>query len=225
MQSFLITGSDEKERIEKFEKIVGEKLLSLKKSPDFFILQAVENSIGIAEVRTLQKKLSLKPYREKNKIVLFYEAQNMTVEAQNSLLKTLEEPDASTLIYLTAPDGFWLLPTITSRCQIICLPNKEGIKIEQKEEQEITKLFRILLKSTTGRRLKIIEEEGIAKDKTTAVNFLDKLLFIVRKQLLKDYETTSFNVLSLIIKYKKYLEANCNVKLTLEIFLIELPSS
>ncbi len=224
MQSFLITGSDEKGRIKKFEEIVGEKLASLKKSPDFYLLKAEESSIGIAEVRTLQENLSLKPYQKKNKIVLIYEAQNLTTEAQNSLLKALEEPDKSSLIYLTAPDSFLLLPTITSRCQIINLPNKNGVDLNKEEEQKLEELFQNLLKSSAGKRFKIIEEEGITKDRVAAINFLDKLLFIVRKKLLNDYERTNLTILSLIIKYKKYLEANCNVKLTLEVFLTELPS-
>ena len=182
MQTFLITGADEKGRLKKFEEIVGEKLSSLKNSPDFYLLKTEENSIGIAEVRTLQENLSLRPYERENKIVLIYEAQNLTIEAQNSLLKALEEPDITSLIYLTAPDSSFLLPTIASRCQIIYLPNKNGVEIDEKEEQKTNELFQNLLKASAGKRFKILEEEGIAKDRASAIKFLDKLLFVIRKK-------------------------------------------
>jgi len=105
MQSFLIIGSDEKGRLQEVEKFIGKKLSSLKNNPDFILLEKEEgSSIGIAEVRLLQEKLSLKPFRESKKIALIKEAQDLTTEAQNALLKTLEEPNATTLIILTSPD-------------------------------------------------------------------------------------------------------------------------
>ncbi|MGB9637290.1 MAG: hypothetical protein ACPLY7_00645 [Microgenomates group bacterium] len=238
MQSFLITGSDEKGRLQEVEKFIGEKLSSLENNPDFFVLQAGEGgSIGIAEIKDLQERLSLKPFREKTKTALIKEAQNLTIEAQNALLKTLEEPNNTTLIILTAPDASWLSPTLVSRCQTERLPAKTGIIVNEKEFRNILELFNKLLSSTIAKRLKIIEEEGITKDRETATLWLDKLSLIIRQIMLTAYQIPNqsdfpqqnlsvsqyLNILRLINKYKKYLDANCNVKLSIDNFLLELP--
>lgn len=237
MQTYLITGSDKKGRLEKFEKIVGKKISFSLNSPDFILLEMGEgSSIGIAEVRNLQKKLSLKPFQENEKVALISEAQNLTTEAQNALLKTLEEPNPTTKIFLTAPDGYWLLPTIVSRCEIIRLLVKPQIELNEKEFQEILKIFSKILTSPVGRRLKIAEEEGLVKDRASATKWLDKLTVIVRQLLLSSHQITRskipselnisifqyLDILHRINKYKKFLEANCNVKLTIDNFLIEL---
>lgn len=238
MQSFLITGSDEKGRQKHTENIIGKKIVSLQNSPDFILLEIGEgNSIGIAEIRDLQERLSLKPFQEKEKIALILEAQNLTTEAQNALLKTLEEPNITTKIFLTTPDSYWLLPTIVSRCEIIRLPAKPQIELDNKEFREVLDIFNKILTSSIGKQFKIVEEERIAKDRETATKFLNKLTFVIRQLLLEKYEIVSPNlpnipntpnylsILQLINQYQKYLDANCNVKLALEVFLIELFSS
>lgn len=248
MQSFLIIGSDEKGRLQEVEKFIGKKLSSLKNNPDFILLEKEEgSSIGIAEVRLLQEKLSLKPFRESKKIALIKEAQDLTTEAQNALLKTLEEPNATTLIILTSPDTFWLFPTIVSRCQIVRLPAKSETAIEEKEFQNISEILYKLLAATPAKRFKLLEEEGIVKDRESATKWLDKLSLVTRQIILTSYNVPSlsetdqkpdipkalskqpagyfFYILQIINKYKKYLEANCNVKLTMEVFLTKIPRS
>lgn len=75
--------------------------------------------ILIDEIRLAQREISLKSYEGKLKVLIILEAHNMTEEAANSLLKTLEEPPGHSLIILTSTDINGLLPTIISRCQII----------------------------------------------------------------------------------------------------------
>jgi len=248
MQSFLFIGSDEKGRLLEVEKFIGKKLSSLKNNPDFIVLDKGEGtSIGIAEVRSLQEYLSLKPFRETKKIALIKEAQDLTTEAQNALLKTLEEPNATTLIILTSPDTFWLYPTIVSRCQIVRLPGKSGANIEEKEFQNISEILEKFLAIIPAKRFKVIEEEGIAKDRESATKWLDKLSLVIRQIILNSYGVLNppetgqkfevpkilsqqpvghyLSILQAANKYKKYLEANCNVKLTLEVFSIQLPFS
>lgn len=235
MQSFLITGSDEKGRLKKAEQTVGKKLSEFENNPDLILLEAGENSIGIEEVRNLQEKLSLKPFAEKEKIAVIKEAQNLTTEAQNALLKTLEEPNKTTKIYLTAPDSYWLLPTIVSRCENIRLPSKSQVELNEKEFQEMLEIVNKILNSSVGRRFKIVEEEGIAKDRASASKFLNKLTFVARQLILSNYKVVTLtnpalspdpllylNILRLINKYQRFLDANCNVKLTVENFLTEI---
>jgi DNA polymerase III delta prime subunit len=71
---------------------------------------------GIHDVRGLTSELNKKPINSLFKIALILEAQNLTLEAQNALLKTLEEPPKNTKIVLTAATSEGLLSTISSRC-------------------------------------------------------------------------------------------------------------
>lgn len=75
--------------------------------------------ILIDDIRLLQKEIALKTYEGRFKAFIILEVNNITEEAANSLLKTLEEPPGFSLIILTATTLSGLLPTIISRCQIV----------------------------------------------------------------------------------------------------------
>ena len=87
-------------------------------SPDYIEIKPDGNSIKIAQIRKLQSDILLKPYKS-YKIYVIDEAQKMTVEAQNALLKTLEEPPKYAIIILITDNKESLLDTIKSRCEII----------------------------------------------------------------------------------------------------------
>ena len=87
-------------------------------SPDYIEITPDGNSIKIAQIRKLQSDILVKPYKS-YKIYVIDEAQKMTVEAQNALLKTLEEPPKYTIIILITNNKESLLDTIKSRCEII----------------------------------------------------------------------------------------------------------
>ena len=78
-----------------------------------------QKKISIDQVRLLQKEISLKPYQGRFKIFIIEQAQRMSEQAANSLLKILEEPPEYSLIILSAPDRSGLLETIISRSQIV----------------------------------------------------------------------------------------------------------
>ncbi len=87
-------------------------------SPDYIEITPDGNSIKIAQIRKLQSDILVKPYKS-YKIYVIDEAQKMTVEAQNALLKTLEEPPKYAIIILITNNKESLLDTIKSRCEII----------------------------------------------------------------------------------------------------------
>lgn len=82
--------------------------------PDLLILDR-ERGMGIDEVRTLKRFLSLRPYAGKYRAVIIDEAENLGKEAASALLKVLEEPPASALLLLVSANSGALLPTIFSR--------------------------------------------------------------------------------------------------------------
>lgn len=87
------------------------------------VIEPDGNSISIEQIRSLQQFLKLrvptKSDKDINRVVIINDAERMRAEAQNTLLKTLEEPPKSTLIILTSSNPQILLSTITSRVQNI----------------------------------------------------------------------------------------------------------
>jgi DNA polymerase-3 subunit delta' len=84
---------------------------------DLHLIRTTEPRIKIAEVREAERALSLRPLEGQRKLLLIEDVHKMTVEAQNALLKTLEEPRGSTCIILTTSRLRNVLPTVVSRCQ------------------------------------------------------------------------------------------------------------
>lgn len=79
-------------------------------------------SIGIDTAREIKDFLSVKPISSKVRMVIIDEAEKLTREAQNALLKIIEEPPKHALIIFIASDASVLLPTIVSRCRKIYFP-------------------------------------------------------------------------------------------------------
>lgn len=78
-----------------------------------------DKSIKIEQVRQLISNLYKKPIDGGLAAGIILEAERATVEAQNALLKLLEEPPQTARLFLSAPNPKHLLPTIVSRCKII----------------------------------------------------------------------------------------------------------
>jgi len=95
--------------------------------PDLHVIrpETPGEKLKIETIRDLQRDLTLRPFEGRFRVALIVEAQEMTPPAADALLKTLEEPPASTRLLLTANAADALLPTIVSRCQVIplrCVP-------------------------------------------------------------------------------------------------------
>ncbi|OJT75127.1 DNA polymerase III subunit delta' [Clostridioides difficile] len=91
---------------------------NLENSPDYVLIKPDGNSIKIAQIRNLQSDIVIRPHKD-YKIYIINNAEKMTVEAQNALLKTLEEPPNYAIIILVTNNKESLLETIKSRCDII----------------------------------------------------------------------------------------------------------
>ncbi|SHK74907.1 DNA polymerase-3 subunit delta' [Clostridium cavendishii DSM 21758] len=75
-------------------------------------------SLGVDEVREIITEVNKKPYEGDKKVIIIYEGNKMTVQAQNALLKTIEEPPLGVFIIILAESSELILDTIKSRCQI-----------------------------------------------------------------------------------------------------------
>lgn len=99
--------------------------------PDFYQIEPENNTIKIEQIRNMQEKIAEKPITSKRKVYLIIDSDAMTKEAQNCLLKTLEEPPEYATIILTSSNESKLLNTIKSRCMKISFQGIASDKIEQ----------------------------------------------------------------------------------------------
>lgn len=89
--------------------------------PDIvYVSHEKPNSIGVEDIRAqINGDIGIKPYSSPRKIYIMNEGEKMTVQAQNALLKTLEEPPAYAVILILTTHVEALLPTILSRCVVL----------------------------------------------------------------------------------------------------------
>jgi len=84
-------------------------------NPDYYHIETERDNILIDEIRSMQSNIIVKPLYSGRKVVLIADAEKMTVQAQNCLLKVLEEPPLYAVIVLTTSHYEALLSTIRSR--------------------------------------------------------------------------------------------------------------
>lgn len=106
-------------------QVLGLDHTTLPQHPYYKLLTPHGTSISIDAIRDLQRFLQLRTLgndRPLRRAVIIEHADALTIEAQNALLKLLEEPPADTLIILTVNSKRALLPTILSRAQALTIP-------------------------------------------------------------------------------------------------------
>lgn len=184
----------------------------------------MKQSLGIGDIKRIQKKVFLKPMQSKYKAVIINEAELLTTEAQNALLKMLEEPPSHTIIVLLTANLESLLPTIHSRCKII-LPQvaAENMSVENSEVQR--KQLQQVLEGGVGESLN--HAEVLAKKKDEAIIWIEKSILILREEMLKQSETQT-NYPALIRKLQQthtnLKKTNANPRLQLETLFLSLQS-
>ena len=152
-------------------------------------------SIKIDEIRQLQSKIIEKPITSRKKVYIINNAENMTKEAQNCLLKTLEEPPEFVTIILVINNENNLLITIKSRCAKIIF-TEEDIEVLTQEQQE---------------RFSKLEEIFSCVDKYLSIDLLGKI-DILYKDKENIFENLEFINMILIkkanidIKYLDYID-------------------
>lgn len=75
-------------------------------------------SIGVDEVRKVIAEANIKPFEGDRKVIIIHHGDLLTVQSQNALLKTIEEPPMGVYFIILSENGDMILPTIRSRCSI-----------------------------------------------------------------------------------------------------------
>jgi len=213
MDSFLITAKDKVKATQTWQELCKKEKIG---KFDVSIIEP-EKPVGIGDIRDVQKKLYLKPLQSPKKAVILDATTGITVDAQNALLKSLEEPPDNTIIILIAKDKESVLPTIISRCKLIDLNAMGGLVFDEKEKKTYEKLLDELQKADTGEKLKMAQDFG--KNKEEAALWSEKMILVIREKMLEaEGDRKSFLVLLKEFESaNKILKtSNANPRLTLE---------
>lgn len=118
--------------------------------PDLFILGKEDISTGIEESRLLKREVHIQPLEAERRVIIIDNAEMMTEEAFNALLKTLEEPPPFNSFILISSAEWILPPTIRSRCVRVYFNPlkrkeieaylKEEMKLEEKKAEFISSI-------------------------------------------------------------------------------------
>jgi len=190
-------------------------------NPDFFLIEPDGNSIKIEQVRQMQKSVLEKPIESEKKVYIIDNCHLMTKEAQNCILKTLEEPQEYIVIILITANENNILPTVKSRCTKIYfkeLDNSELFKYIG-SKYEGTLLEKDLIDLCGGsiskadiivNKLDILRE---VKNFTQNISKINKLQFLKNNQILYDNKEDIFLILDYmyVLLYEMIMKNDRNI--------------
>lgn len=206
MQPKILVNKNRDERESQIWELLKEfKITS--SNPDLLLIE--DDKLGIKEVKGIIKHLSTKPFGSTPKSVVILNGNNISNDAQNALLKTLEEPPEDSLILIGVDSEQKLLPTILSRCLIIsyALP-PTSYALDFNLDQ--------ILNMSIEERFDLIEKTD---DKEA---FLNNLTESYRTASLKGDAGGTF--LEELLNAQIWKESNVNLRSILEYLMISLPN-
>ncbi len=140
-------------------------------NPDITIIDEKDNSIKTQNIKELAKDILEKPIQSNKKVYIINNSENMTKEAQNSLLKTLEEPPEYVVIILITNNENLLLNTIKSRCIKISFMKLSNDEIKEYLNRNSISINNNIFKAIGGS----IEKAIILQDKQEIYEEVEKV--------------------------------------------------
>ena len=151
--------------------------------PDIIYLHHEKpNTISVDDIRTqINHDIDIKPYASPYKIYIINEAEKMNQQAQNALLKTIEEPPSFVIILLLTTNADSFLPTILSRCirlNLMPVPDEKvrGYLMEHYEipdyQADISAAF---AQGNVGKAISLASSESFKEMKDSAVQLMKRL--------------------------------------------------
>lgn len=192
-------------------------------NPDFVLISPDGNNIKIEQIRDIQKRIQEKPIISEKKVYIIDNADLMTTEAQNCLLKTLEEPPEFAVIILIGSNSNTFLPTIKSRCTIMNfnkISDEEMTKYlrEKCDVKNIDQNMLYMYQGSIGKALELKEKQEEYKNIENIINNIDRydlIDFINNAEILYKSKEEINDILDYInvILFNKakdeYLYTNC----------------
>lgn len=217
-------------------------------NPDFMIIDSDESTIKIDQIRYMNQKIFEKPIISDKKIYIINDSDKMTKEAQNCLLKTLEEPPKYATIILIASNENKLLNTIRSRCIKVNFSKIDDEEILKYMKENITECINENIISfsqgSLGRAIRIRSYKDIYiqievlienlqnRDLIYILNHAEvlykckdiiyDLLEYINILLLKSKEINKINCVKYIEDAKRRLMSNSNYDMTIDNLLMKM---
>lgn len=163
---------------------VCKSCLQMKSSnhPDVIHVTHDKASIGVDDIRLqVNNQMNIKPYSSPYKIFIIDEAEKMTEQAQNALLKTIEEPPSYAIILLLTNNVSLMLQTIVSRCVLLHFKSvaEDRIKDYLMEEYQIpdykAELSTIFSQGNVGKAVEYASSETFTELKNEVLHILKYL--------------------------------------------------
>lgn len=213
MHAFLIIGGRTEDRLAKISDLIAKSNIALSDIRPLLLSQD-SLSLGIRTVRDWQKQLMLMPQTSPFSAGVIYSADLLTPEAQNALLKTLEEPPSHARIYMEAPSDAALLPTVLSRCQLIKLPAMQGDATEE-QMRILQKLQQLTNPETSvGRAISILD--AAIKNRDDATGWIASAIEILHKTRGDWPKQTYMQLMQRLLTAQKQLASNVTYKLVVD---------
>lgn len=220
MHAYIIYGGTTKTRRQKIYDILDSKHID---SRETHVIKNEKESIGIDLIRDASHVLTLRPVLSFNNALVIYNAELLTQQAQNALLKILEEPPAHAHILLEASDASHLLPTVLSRCQSISVLN--GIPHDKDKTNAIWLLA--LQSLSIGTAMQTANTQY--KDKNEILSYgahVEAEIYSLFHSLQMPLSTYAFCVrlFSSLVEMRRSIAVNVNTKLAFDWFFLRVLS-
>lgn len=184
---------------------------NVESTPDYINIHPDGNSIKISQIRKLQTDIIVKPHKQ-YKIYIINQAESMTIEAQNALLKTLEEPPEYAIIILITSNKESLLDTIKSRCEIIkflpiSIVDLNNYLITKGIDKNRAQLLSTFARGSIEKAIELSESADFAimrdEIQTYIEIMIDKDMIDILEipASMEKYKNDSINVLDMLINY------------------------
>ena len=207
MHAFLIVGNTHDGRSREIEK----RIVELKISQWDIIRLPDLPAIGIGDIRDFQRYIHLAPQNSPAKAGVLTAIDRLTPEAQNALLKTLEEPPPKTYLLAETEYPETLLPTILSRFSLVNLGATIPAAVDEKINADfIEKLF----SGSPGQRIQIVDP--FLATRADAETFVTSLIQTAQKELLKHPSKKLTILIRNLLTAKSQLSVNVNPKLVVD---------
>lgn len=209
-------------------------------NPDYAEITPDGKTLKIEQIRNLQARIVEKPITSRRKVYVIDDADFMSEESQNCLLKTLEEPPEYAVIILIVSNESRILPTIKSRCVIIKFQPLTSKEIKQVKPELSDDLIQLLEGS-------LLNAENIEQKKEQYAQLSNLVNVLENKQLVEVFNSADLlykgkddiitlleylnliffsrneiNAIQIIEKTKKKILANNNYDMTIDYCLMNI---
>ncbi len=186
--------------------------------PDISVtdLEDTKKNISVSQIRQLRSNAFVKAHSAQNRVFIIKRAEKMNEQAQNALLKVLEEPPKGVIFILVTPSRTMMLDTIVSRCNVFSVSSDTKSDDQNKTADMAKEYLRLLFDGSEYEMLKLLSK--LEKDRNLSDEFFSALKVECKEMLKVNLNNTVraktlTNLYANIEDYESRLKTNVNLPL------------